>query len=680
MTSFLSAGNDEWKQADFGTAKFDPDEVLDPSYDPDERWASELLSGKRKEAAREYVRLLREGPSRINLDQSIPLIRLRWFGVAINNLGGTGFDADDVVNLRYVGTYGIEHQFEEEIDWTYDGSHGRTPEWTWQMNRHLHWINLADAYQETGDAKYAEAWERELRSWIEQCPRPDDNGNRKGSAWRTLDTGIRAGSTWPYAFEIFRDSPHVSDEAIWLFVAAQREHALHLQRYPTGANWKIMETNGLGHAGMMFPEMEDAERFIATAIQRAQDEIAAQFFPDGTHQEFAPHYAAAGCIANFYALARLAARNEIPLPDDFWDSLAHTVDALARISDPEGIAPGLNDSLQIDINQLYADVVAGREPGRATPPWSRAESDLLPHGGYAVFRRENSYALFDAGPRGTSHYHNDDLQLLTYFGGHYFSIDPGSPNYTNEPLSRHLRTSAAHNVVLLNGKIHEPAIKIARPHDPMPVSFHGDGAVQAAAARRTLLQPDGDLEFDHERVVLDVEGLGWVVLDRLFPPDREQHAWEWLWHMPVDSVRIRENLAKAAYEDGPAIVLACAASGPGTLSVAEGQEDPEPRGWMNRRGEKSYLPIPAIRFETGKRAGPVWAVTVQAPFSHQSEARAIDLKASREGSEEWLVTVEREGIAYRFEFAGGDEIREVRSWRGDQPLGSVTLGGHTLTK
>lgn len=676
--SCLSASERPWEQADFAMAKFDPAEVLNPDTAPRSEWARKLRQGDKAGAARALVAELRSGPSRIDFEESIPVIRLRWFGVAINNLGGTGFNADDVVNLRYVGTYGIEHQFEGEIDWTYDGSHGKTPEWTWQMNRHLHWINLADAYLETGDAKYARAWERELRSWIAQVPRPDDAGNRRGSAWRTLDTGIRAGSTWPYAFEIFRNSPHVSDEALWLFFTAQRENAVHLQKYPTGGNWKIMETNGLGHVGLMFPELKDAELFVSTALQRAQDEIAAQFFPDGTHQEFAPHYAAAGCITNFYALARLADRNNYELPEGFWDSLAHLVNALARIADPDGIAPGLHNSLPIDINQLYADVVAGRSDQEATtPPWAKAESDLLPYGGYAVFRRNDTYALFNAGPRGTAHYHDDDLQLLTYFQGHHFAVDPGQPRYTDEPLSRYLRTSPAHNVVLMNGQPHEPAVKIQRPRKPMPISFHGSGAVQIAAAKRALLQGEG-AQFEHERVVLDVEDFGWIVFDRLIPPDEEPKTWEWIWQMPVDSAEASDFTATASYHDGPAMALVVATSATGEFTVTKGQAGEEPRGWMNQRGALEYIPIPAFRFITGETTGAVWTVTVHAPFASAGAVKEIDLYVSSKNFERWTVIASRGDDEIRAELTGREEIREIRTWKNGEPGETFAIGDHAL--
>lgn len=669
-----------WSRVDLAAPAFDPLLILNPAEDPEAEWARQVEAGNREKAAAAFVTLLREGPARVDLEESIPAIRLRWFGVPINRISSEGFDPDDLVDLRYTGTYGITHQFEDEIDWTHDGSNGQTPEWTWQLNRHFHWIDLADAYRETGDEKYARAWEKELRSWIAQCPRPADSGNRKGSAWRTLDTGIRAGSTWPYAFEIFRHSPEVSDEAVWLIFAAQRENALHLQEYPTGGNWKIMESNGLGHVGFMFPEIREADRFAETAIERIQEEIEKQFYPDGTHQEFAPHYAAAGCLANFYALARIAEQGGSPLPDSFWNTLAHLVSALARIADPEGIAPPVHNSHKIDIKNIYQDIAAGRDPERyGRAPWAQAESDLVPYGGYAVFRRENSYALFDAGPRGTSHFHDDDLQLLTYAHGREFAIDPATPNYTTEPISRHLRSSGAHNVVLLDGRLHKPAVEIHRPRAPAPISFYGRGPVQIGAARRTLLQEERGATFDHERVVLDVDGLGWVVLDRLFPGDDEPHTWEWIWNMAADAVIASGSTATALYPEGPAMTLVCSSNATGEYSVATGQTDPH-RGWMNERGLSEYRAIPALRFLTEKQAGAVWAVTLHAPFSDEPDSRSLRFTASQKNGDNWLISANRGADSWQFQLTGDDEIRRIRSWRNGTSLGTIAIGNHTVRK
>lgn len=251
----------------------DPAAVLDPSAAPDSAWGEALKGGDADRAVELFVKRLRKGSDRYDRSLSIPGMYERWLGRRIGHYGGHSLDADEVVRLHYEGVYGITHTFKNAIDWHHDASaklgDRRTHEWLWQLNRHYQWLSLADAYERTGDLKYARAWERELRSWIRQCPRPEGSGNEAGSAWRTIEAGIRAGWTWPYAFQIFRRSEHVSDEALWLFVCAMREHGIHLLKHPTGRNWLTMECDGLAHAGLMFPELRGAQDFAAAASRRA---------------------------------------------------------------------------------------------------------------------------------------------------------------------------------------------------------------------------------------------------------------------------------------------------------------------------------------------------------------------------------------------------------------------------
>ncbi len=665
-------------EPDTRAAIFQPEHVLEPERFPGTDWARKLGDGDGAGAVEAYVRRLREGPARIERTESIPAIRKRWFGVGINEVAGMDFDPDAVVELRYTGAYGIEHQFEDVVDWHHDASEGRTNEWVWQMNRHLHWINLADAYEETGDARYARAWERELRSWLAQCPRPEGSGHRRSSAWRTLDTGIRAGSSWPYAFEIFRRSPHVTDEAIWLFVAAQREQALHLMDSTAGGNWRIMESNGLAHAGMMFPEIRDAPEFGETAVRRVQEEIDRQFYPDGTHQEFAPHYAAAGCIANFYALARIAGKNEFALPETFWDDLVRMTSALGRIADPEGVAPGVHNSPRIDVVDLYRDLAAVTgHPDLRDPPWLNHEPDLVPWGGYAVFRRPDRYAVFDAGPRGTSHFHDDDLQFFTYAHGRHFSVDPASPQYTNEPVSRHLRSSAAHNVVLMDGQLHLPAQEIRRPREPMPITFKNEGEVVLAGARRELrLQEREDTTFHHERIVLDIANAGWLVFDRLTPPGGDEHSWEWLWNLDVDAVETNGNAATAAHEDGPTLRIETAGTHPVSLRVSEGKTEPVLRGWLARGQERTYTPIPCLRVLTEPAAGEVALFTLKTPAA-RGETAGYSLRAANFQDGTWTARLSGpDGSEYRIHLTGDRQVERAEIRRGDEVLATITLDPH----
>ena len=131
------------------------------------------------------------------------------------------------------------------IDWAFPGEHVDflfnpttihgpvNHEWLWQMNRHTFWQDMARAYAQTGDETYAAAFQTQLLDWIDQTgvpagevkPRPGIPAfwmtpwNAPGSAWRTIECGLRLMNAWPTAFAAFRMSPNVADETLLLMIA-----------------------------------------------------------------------------------------------------------------------------------------------------------------------------------------------------------------------------------------------------------------------------------------------------------------------------------------------------------------------------------------------------------------------------------------------------------------------------
>ena len=92
-------------------------------------------------------------------------------------------------DLRYANRYAnnelvscsIWHQFGKTVNWKLNPTENNYAEWTWQLNRHYFWITLGAAYWDSGEEKYAKAFVSQLNSWINQCKRPNDNGNYLGN-------------------------------------------------------------------------------------------------------------------------------------------------------------------------------------------------------------------------------------------------------------------------------------------------------------------------------------------------------------------------------------------------------------------------------------------------------------------------------------------------------------------
>ncbi len=199
---------------------------------------------------------------------------------------------------------GIWHKFNSSINWKYNPTNNLYNEWTWQLNRHYAWITLGRAYWRTGNEKYAKAFVSQLNSWINQCKRPQDDGNYPGSPWRTLEAGIRMRYSWPYAFHYFLSSPSFDDESLFRMVKSIYEHALFFIDHCVSNQRLSHEMNGLYVIGALFPELKNASKWRSFAAEKLYQEEVMEFYPDGSQKQLSPSYHATNlsCIVSVYQI------------------------------------------------------------------------------------------------------------------------------------------------------------------------------------------------------------------------------------------------------------------------------------------------------------------------------------------------------------------------------------------
>ena len=204
-----------------------------------------------------------------------------------NRIPGYDRTAADKVASNLLESCSIPHQFGDTIDWSINPTPLKYVEWTYQLSRHPFWITLGQAYQATGDEKYAQAFVRQMRSWVQSNLLPDNSANVNWSRWRTIETGIRTLRAWPESFYYFLDSPSFDDESVIMMVKSFHEHGLHLRAYPQRNNWLTMEMNGLFHIGILFPEFKESKEWCEYASRRLYEEEQTQVYPDGAQVELA---------------------------------------------------------------------------------------------------------------------------------------------------------------------------------------------------------------------------------------------------------------------------------------------------------------------------------------------------------------------------------------------------------
>ena len=662
--------------------------ILNPDAAPDAPWAEALLAGDDLAARTHFVADVRHQPFLPALEHTYVHLAERWAGFEFGRHDGHCYDPDEVVKQHYVGVYGIEHTFENEIDWLFDPTRAwgdrQTWEWQVQFNRHYHWVPLARAWERTGDDKYAKAFERELLSWVtSQCPAPPRRDMRLPGTWRTIDVGIRAGWTWPLAFEIFRKSEAVGDTTLWLMIAAMREHGRYLLLSPTANNFKTMENLGLAHVGMLLPALLDADCYASTAIDRTVAEMQRQFYPDGCQGELAASYGRLSMLCSFCALklADNTGHNASPanprmrgteIHPHQWAHLREMGNVYARIAAPDGRVPGMHDCDGFSVERMFADLASlpGPEAGLQSPPW-RAGDDftLIPWGGYGILRREGRWSMLDAGPWGAGHQHSDALQVITWGEGDFWCIDPGKPAYNQSPETKLIRSSEGHNVVLMDGLRHLPEPVVVRAREPMPMAVAQGKCMSAVAAARVATG------FRHERLLMDIAGLGWLVVDRLEALDRSPHFWEWLWHFPAGAtVSIADGAVFARRKDGAKLHAIVAASETIDLTTVCGGKNPL-RGWAVTRGEAEAHPIPVLVARCRETAAPVYCASLftmrQPPHS---AANALTLRHSCGST---IVEIRSRADTLTLTLAGETEWRAVSMVRTDDSC-ALSLTPHSF--
>jgi hypothetical protein len=374
----------------------------------------------------------------------------------------------------------------------------------WEANRHLHLPKLAQAYSLTGDARYALGIQRQVDSWIEQCP------TGRGPNWcSALELGIRL-INWSIAWQLIgggRSRLFASDEGAafrerWLksVYAQARMVAGNLSRFSSANNHLIGEAAGVYIAASTWPLWDEMREWGETCRGVLEAECVRQNAPDGGNREQA--FAYQTFVLDFLILAGIAARahNEDFSPV-YWRRLEVMIDFLASMTDVAGRLPMIGDADDGYVVKLapepgfsaHASLIAtgavlfdrpdlaakaGAADGKTvTLLGVQAARRLgqLKERGRAGFRPRRQFTesgyyllgtafdtpdevriLVDAGPLGylslAAHGHADALSFTLGIGDREILVDPGTYSYHTEPAwRRYFRSTLAHNTVGIDG-------------------------------------------------------------------------------------------------------------------------------------------------------------------------------------------------------------------------------------
>ena len=533
-----------------------------------------------------------------------------------------GKNADDTIAGK-ARVINVDWEFPDgEEDFLFDPTAIKLPrnnEWLWQFNRHGAWANLARTYRALGEEKYAAEFRAQLLKWIAQTYIPE-NYNGAGSAWRTIECGIRMMGSWHVAFDGFRRSPTVEDAVLLLMIASMHRQCEHLLLHNVRegwrmGNWLMMEMNGVYAVSALFPELTDSDKNRQFAAARLIEEMEKQILPDGMQYELSPDYhsVVCGCAAGFADLA-----GTLGYAQDGAGSLSELLHRMAHasvlMSTPAFTQPRTNDCFTIPTTSFtrraaalledrdeYRFVNTGRAEGK--PPVGETASHFLPYAGFAVMRSDWGpdalYMCFDVGPTGMAHIHQDKLNINIYKGREELIYDDGGGQYEQSEARRYGLSAYSHNTVLVDG-MPQNRKGPACSEEPIDAGWITNEVFDyAAASYEDTFGKDLTSPAIHKREVRFCKPDFFCVQDTLTTADGDPHDYELLFHLDTT-----ECAPLAEYKNS---VISCFngqkdreyeivmialddESAPVELKTVSAALEPQFQGWYNGRNENNLHP------------------------------------------------------------------------------------------
>lgn len=474
-------------------------------------------------------------------------------------------------------------------DWPSD------PEWRIEWRKFYYGLDLAHAYATSGDDDYRVAWERLVRSWIQQMPADADRS----------DVTARRVLNWLYAWQRFSAAPSfhgLSEGLAEQLVVSIGQQLEHVRTHLTAErNHRTFELYALLLSTLALPQV-DVDDTRAFALQELHRNLLTDVRPDGVHREASTHYHHVA-LRTYLGVYENARRYGLQLPDTYRERLTRACEFAMHCHRPDGGIPALSDS----DSGSYLDLlhIAGTLLGRADfvyvatagtrgkPPQQRVAS--FPDGGYftqcsgwgetaTAFKNER-YLIFDCGPLGDGgHGHYDLLNVEIAAGGTPLIVDPGRYVYSEDAPNwrRWFKSTMAHNTVTVDGTDQTP---------------YRRGAPRGLIAEGRLLQrltvPGLDVlwgearspmyEVVHQRRVLFVLDEYWLIEDRLV--GERPHSYDLRFHLSPGAwgqTTLRQSVVQA----------------PGLTLVVDGGRVQLEDGWVAPTyGHKVPAPVVSARVD-----------------------------------------------------------------------------------
>ncbi len=366
----------------------------------------------------------------------------------------------------------------------------------WELSRFQWLMPLAHASRFTGEVKYIDEGKRLILDWIEKNP------VAVGVNWTcTMDVGIRAANWITFLSLLPEHSLH--DDFMETMTLSLLEHGLfianNLEYWRSYTNnHYLFDLAGLFFIGLLFRGTKVPQQWLEFSIRELLSEMKKQVYDDGVSFECSTAYHR--MVLELYCVfGTLCKKNEITLPEWFWDRLKRMFEFVAAALKPDKTMPiaGDNDSGRFlyflpgrsdnehayllslaailfkdgtfksskkpDFESLWFFGDKALETYSQLPRQYSPESRAFPDAGFYIIRHDDNYMFISCGINGQNgvggHNHNDKLGFELCLGRETIFIDPGQYTYTpDEAWRNRFRSTTAHNTLQVDGMEQNPIL------------------------------------------------------------------------------------------------------------------------------------------------------------------------------------------------------------------------------
>lgn len=361
----------------------------------------------------------------------------------------------------------------------------------WELSR-LQWlIPAGQAFQLTGEEKYAEAVRGVIGEWA------DANPLAQGVNWAcTMDVALRS-ITLVWLFHVFHRAAAWADQQFRSdFLKLVYLHGdftiRHLEWSDINGNHLITDAAGLVLTGLFFGDADEPRKWQETGWAILTDELPKQVHIDGVDFEVSTAYhRLVAEIFLFPALYRQALGLDVSA--EYSGRLKTMAEFTAAYSRSDGSLPlwgdaddgrvlpfgGLNNNINDHrylialIGQAFGDAslmetasgpksevfwALGPDDAAAVPDQAKSLcSRDFPDGGAYIMRNGDDHVFIDCGPVGMNgrggHGHNDCLSFEAALCGVHLITDCGAYVYSADPQWRNdFRSTSFHNTPVIGGE------------------------------------------------------------------------------------------------------------------------------------------------------------------------------------------------------------------------------------